>query len=61
MVQTDSYKRGEGRWDRLKVHEGTRQRTCVNDPWTWTMVWGLTVEVGRWPGWRGTWGKLGQL
>ena len=26
--------------------EGTRQRTCVNDPWTWTTMWGLTVERG---------------
>ena len=24
----------------------TRQRTCMNDPWTWTTVWGLTVEAG---------------
>ena len=23
--------------------ERTSQRTCMNDPWTWTMVWGLTV------------------
>ena len=22
------------------------QRTCMNDPWTWAVVWGLTVGVG---------------
>ena len=22
------------------------QRTCMNDPWTWTTVWGLTEGVG---------------
>ena len=44
-------------WNRLKVtrgdgggeywwkeEEGTRQRTCMNDPWTWTAVWELTVR-----------------
>ena len=25
--------------------EGTSQTTCVNDPWTWTTVWGLTVGL----------------
>ena len=24
----------------------------MNDPWTWTMVWGLTVGMGEWAGWR---------
>ena len=45
-------------WNRLEVtregvgrttverREGTSQRTYMNDPWTWTMVWGLTVEAG---------------
>ena len=28
----------------------TRQRTCMNDPWTWTPVWGLTVGAGGGPG-----------
>ena len=26
--------------------EGSSQRTCMNDPWAWTMVWGLTVGAG---------------
>ena len=40
-------------WDRLtaareekrgwKEGEEISQRTCMNDPRTWTMVWGLTV------------------
>ena len=29
-----------------KRGEGTRQRTCTNDPWTWTTVRGLPVGVG---------------
>ena len=24
----------------------------INDPWTWTVVWGLTVGVGGEAGWR---------
>ena len=24
----------------------------MNDPWTWTTVWELTVGVGRCDGWR---------
>ena len=24
----------------------TKQRTCRNDPWTWTTVWELTVGAG---------------
>ena len=35
---------GGGNW--LKEDEGISQRTCMKDPWTWTMVWGLTMEVG---------------
>ena len=46
-------------WSRLKVTrgseggeqtrkegEGARQRTCINDPWTWTTGWELTVGAG---------------
>ena len=33
-----------GQW--WKEGEETRPRTCMNDPWTWTTVWGLTVGVG---------------
>ena len=29
-----------------KEGEGISQRTCMNDPWTWTMVQGLTVGAG---------------
>ena len=46
MEQNDSCKRGEGGWDWLKEGEGTRQRTYRHEPWTWTMVWGLTWEQG---------------
>ena len=31
-----------------KKEEGSSQRTSVNDLWTWIMVWGWTVGVGRW-------------
>ena len=39
--------------------EGTSQETHVNDPWTWTMVWGLLWEQGM--GWaeEGKGGKIG--
>ena len=30
----------------MKEGEGISQRTCMNDLWTWTMVWGLTMGVG---------------
>ena len=43
MEQTDSCLRGGRRREQWKEGEGTSQRTCMNDPWTWTMVWGLTV------------------
>ena len=33
------------------------QRTCMNDPWTWTTVWGLTVGVGAGLGGGGQRGK----
>ena len=29
-----------------KEGEGTRQRTCMNDPCTWTTEWVLTVGAG---------------
>ena len=48
---------GGGYW--WKEGEGTSQRTCMNDPWTWTIVWGLTAGVGL--GWaeEGKSGKIG--
>ena len=38
--------RGEGRGQWWKKREGTSQKTCMNDLWTCTMMWGLTVGVG---------------
>ena len=36
--------RGEGEGHKGgKKGEEITQRTSMNDPWTWTMVWGLTV------------------
>ena len=32
--------------------QGTSQRTCMNDQWTWTTGGGVTVGVGAWAGWR---------
>ena len=62
MEQAGGYKRGErGGGDWFKEGEEISQRTYVNDPWTGTMVWGLTREWGS--GW-GEWAKgekLGQL
>ena len=47
MEQTDTVGGEEegGEWG--KEGEGIRQRTCMNDPWTWTTVWGLTVGAGH--------------
>ena len=28
-----------------KEEEGTRERTCVTDQWTWPTMWELTVGV----------------
>ena len=41
--QPDSY-RGGGSREWWKEGEGTSQRTCMNDPWTWKTVWELPVE-----------------
>ena len=42
---------GEEVW--WKEGEGTTQRTCINDPRTWTTVWESTVRtVGVWAGRR---------
>ena len=38
----------------LKEGEGISQRIYIKDPWTWTIVWGWTVEV------RGGLSRLGQ-
>ena len=57
--QTDSCQRkGEG-GEMWKEEEGISQRACMNDPWTWTTVWGWTVGVGSsWMA-EGKGGKLG--
>ena len=59
MEQTDSCQRGGGggRW--WKEGEGISQRTCMNDPSTWTMVWGWTVGAGGGRGRGGQRGKIG--
>ena len=42
-------KGGRGEW--WKEGEGISQRTCMNDPWTWTTVWGWMVgALGGWDG-----------
>ena len=46
MEQTDSDQKGRRRREGEKEREGTRQRTCMNDPWTWTTGWELTVGAG---------------
>ena len=46
---------GEGSWG--KEGEGTRQRTCMNDPETWTTVWELTMGVRGWGGYSRANGK----
>ena len=52
----------KGRRECWKEGEGTGQKTCMNDPWTWTTVWGRTVGVGCGAGRRRAKGeKLGQL
>ena len=38
---------------------GISQRTCTNDPWTWTAVWGLIVGEGRGLGRGGQGGNMG--
>ena len=46
MVQTEIDQSGAGGWLWWKEGEGSRQRICMNDSWTWTMVWSLTVGAG---------------
>ena len=53
---------GEGEDGGEREGEGIRERTCMNDPQTWTTVWELTVGVRRGHGQRRAKGeKLGQL
>ena len=37
-------KEGKEKW--RKEEEGISPRTCMKDPWTWTMMWGLSLGVG---------------
>ena len=63
MEQTDSGQRQVGRRAWWNEGEGISQRTCMNDPWIWTIVWDRLWEWG-WGGarWRRAKGeKLGQL
>ena len=45
MEQTDSVQMGVGR-GMVVERKGEGIRTCMNDPWTQTTVWGLTVGAG---------------
>ena len=57
MEQTESDQRGGRRGMVVGRRDRTRQRTCMNDPRTWTTVWGLTVAVGIGMGRGGQRGK----
>ena len=46
MEQTDNVRGEVGDGDCLKEGEGISQRTYMKDLWTWTMVWGLAMEMG---------------
>ena len=39
--------------------EGGSQGTSINDPWTWTTGWGLTVGAGGGRGQENNRGKIG--
>ena len=45
----------------MKEGEGVNLRTYMKDPWTWTTVWGVTMEmeVGLGGGSKG--GEMGHL
>ena len=45
----------------MKEGEDISKRTYMNDPWTQTMVWGLTMEVEGELGGGGKGRKLRQL
>ena len=52
---------GEGEGRKVgKAVEGSSRETGINDPWTWTTGWGLTVGAveGKW-GRVKQWGKTG--
>ena len=51
----DTVEVGGGYW--WKEGEVTSQKTCMNDPWTWATLWGLTEEAGSRLGGRGQRGK----
>ena len=57
MDRNDSCQRGRGKREWWKEGEEINQRTCMNDPCTWTTVWGLTVGARAWAGWRKAKGK----
>ena len=45
MKQIESEQRGGGRGV-AEERKGGDQSTCMNDPWTGSTVWGLTVGAG---------------
>ena len=49
---------GNRRWDWLQENKEISQKTWMNDPWSWTVVWGLSEGVGD-PGGGGKGGKIG--
>ena len=63
MEQTESCQRGgrEGGGTWMKEGEGISQTTCMHDPCSWTMVWGLPEGVGEDRVQGSKRGKLGQL
>ena len=55
MEQTVREEWGGGEW--RKEGEGISQTTCMKDPWTWTTLSRLTMEVGGGLGGVGGGGK----
>ena len=46
---------------KVQHRELSRRRTCMHDPWTWAMLWGLPEGMrsggNGWAGWKGQRGK----
>ena len=53
MEQTEAVRGEEGGRCCLKEGERISQRTDMKEPWTWTMVWGLTMAMAGGLGRRG--------
>ena len=59
MEETDSSQRGGVEGDNSEKKGKNLFKECMNDPWKWTMVLGLTVGLGGWAGWKRAKGKIG--